>query len=142
MEFLRHLTEEQRDRLLALAEHASASAGTVIIEEDHPAPGVVLVLEGTIGIEKSHLGARVPVDELSAGEMVGEMSYLLGGPATASVVAQDDVRLAILHADVLDRLVATDPAFASNLFRSWAEVLAARLDRRTGDVVGMHWSWG
>jgi CRP-like cAMP-binding protein len=142
MESLRHLTEEQRDRLMSLAENVSATAGTVIIEEGRAAPGVVLVMEGTIGIEKDHLGGRVPVDELSAGEMVGEMSYLLGAGATASVVAQDDVRLAVLHVDVLDQLVATDPAFASNLFRSWAEVLATRLDRRTSDVVGMHWSWG
>lgn len=35
----------------------------------------------------------------------------------------------------------SNPSLAADLLRSWAEVLAARLDRRTDDVVGMHWSW-
>jgi len=142
MEGLRHLTDDQRGQLLQLADTVSVPAGTVIIEEDRPAPGIVLVLEGTVAIEKNHLGSRVPVDELPAGELVGEISYLLEAGATASVVAQDDVRLAVIPTASLDRLVESDPVFARNLFRSWAEVLARRLVRRTGDVVGMHWSWG
>jgi CRP-like cAMP-binding protein len=139
---LRHLSDDQRARLLAAAETVSAPPGTLVITEGEPTPGVVLVLDGTVSIEKDYLGARVPLDELGAGELLGEVSYLLGTAATATVVAQDGVRLAIVSRDVVDQLVAEDPVLAANLFRSWAEVLAARLDRRTGDMVGMHWSWG
>ncbi len=142
MDALGHLTSAQRDRLMALSDEVMASSGTVVIEEGTPTPGVVIVLDGTVRIEKDYLGARVPLDELEAGELLGEISYLLNSPATASVVAEGDVRLAVLRRELLDDLVRTDSALASNLFRSWAEVLATRLDRRTGDVVGMHWSWG
>jgi CRP-like cAMP-binding protein len=142
MQALGRLTDAQRDRLLELAEYVTAEAGSVIIEEDQRPAGIVLLLEGTVRIEKNHLGGRIPVDELSAGELLGEISYLLDSGATVSVVADDDVRLALISREVLDGLLDADPAFAGNLFRSWAEVLARRLDRRTGDVVGTYWTWG
>ena len=142
MDPLGHLTDVQRDRLMELTEEVTAPAESVILEEGAAAEGVVLILEGTARIEKSYLGARIPVDEIDAGELVGEISYLLGSAATATVVAQSDVRFAVIPKPALDRLLHTDTALAAALFRSWAEVLAHRLNRRTGDAVGMHWSWG
>jgi CRP-like cAMP-binding protein len=142
MHALDRLTDEQRERLLALAQHAEVPAGTDIIREGRATPGLVLLTDGTVRIEKDHLGGRVPVDQLAAGELLGEVSYLLDSAATASVVAEDHVRIAVIPRTELDRLLDSDPMLASAVFRSWAEVLAARLDRRTGDVVGTFWSWG
>jgi CRP/FNR family transcriptional regulator, cyclic AMP receptor protein len=142
MDPLRHLSDGQRRRLLELAEEVLAPAESVIIGEGAPAHGVILILEGTMRIEKNYLGARIPVDEIAAGELVGEVSYLLGSDATATVVADSDVRFAIIAKPALDQLLHADASLAAALFRSWAELLAGRLDRRTGDVVGMHWSWG
>jgi thioredoxin reductase (NADPH) len=142
MQGLHRLTDEQRDRLFELAEHVSVEADSLIIEEGRPAPGLVLVLKGTVRIEKNHLGGRIPLDELPTGELLGEVSYLLGSVATASAVAENTVQLAIIPIDKLEQLVRSDPVLAANLFRSWAELLAKRLDRRTGDAVSMHWSWG
>jgi CRP/FNR family transcriptional regulator, cyclic AMP receptor protein len=142
MDSLRHLSDGQRRQLLELTEEVSAPAGSVILMEGARGEGVILILEGTVRIEKNYLGARVPVDEIDAGELVGEMSYLLASDATATVVAQSDVRFAVIPKPALDGLLHTDASLAAALFRSWAELLAHRLDRRTGDVVGMHWSWG
>jgi extracellular factor (EF) 3-hydroxypalmitic acid methyl ester biosynthesis protein len=139
---LHHLSDAQRSRLLELTQEVVVPAGSVILEEGAPAADVVLILEGTVRIEKNYLGARIPVDEIDAGQLVGEMSYLLGTNATATVVAQGDVRFAVIPKAALDGLLHTDASLAAALFRSWAEILAHRLNRRTGDVVGMHWSWG
>lgn len=137
-----YLTDEQRNRLLAQANRSSAPAGTVIIREGTPSPGVIIVLDGTVGLEKDHLGGRIPLNELQAGEVLGEVSYLLNGSATATVVAHTPVQMAVLPKERLDELVQADRDLAANLFRSWARVLADRLDRRTGDAVGVYWSWG
>jgi CRP-like cAMP-binding protein len=142
MDPFRHLNDAERGRLLELAEERTFPSGSLLIEEGAPAGGVFLILEGRVRIEKAHLGARVPVDELDAGELVGEVSYLLDSSATATVVADGDVRVAAIAKPALDRLVATDAPLAAKVFRSWAGLLAARLDRRTGDVVGVYWSWG
>lgn len=92
----RHLSEAQRTHLLDAAQIVTPAPETLIVEEGQPAHDVVLVLEGTVRIEKDYLGARVPIDELGAGEILGKVSYLLGTGATATVEAMDDVRLAII----------------------------------------------
>lgn len=142
MEGLHRLDDDQRGRLLAVAKERTVAPGTVIIEEGERTPGVVLVLSGTVGIEKDHLGGRVPLDDLAAVQLVGEISFLLDSVATATVVARDEVRISVIDHVALSRLTDEDPVLASALFRSLAESLARRLDRRTGDVATMHWSWG
>jgi CRP-like cAMP-binding protein len=142
MEGLHRLDDEQRGRLLALAEERTVEPGTLIIEEGQRTPGIVLVLSGTVGIEKDHLGGRVPLDDLTGTQLVGEISFLLDSPATAHVIARDEVRISVIDHASLNRLTGEDPALASALFRSFAESLARRLDRRTGDVATLHWSWG
>jgi CRP-like cAMP-binding protein len=142
MEGLHLLDDEQRARLLAIADERTVAPGTLIIEEGQRPPGVVLVLSGTVGIEKDHLGGRVPLDDLPAVQLVGEISFLLDSPATANVIARDEVRIAVMDHASLSRLVGEDLALASALFRSLAESLARRLDRRTGDVATLPWGWG
>jgi CRP-like cAMP-binding protein len=64
----------------------------------------------------------------NAGEVVGEMAYLLDGRRTADVfAASEDVRLLAFSDGTLDRLVEADPAVAARLFRNLARIVSRRV---------------
>ena len=73
---------------------------------------------------------------LRTGEIVGEMSFLLGTPASANVVAEDDrcsaIRLPKAH---LTRLFADRPDIASTFYC----FLATRAAERGGAAVAPPW---
>jgi CRP-like cAMP-binding protein len=111
--------------LLDLAEnarHRDVAAGEVVLVDGEPVHALFVLLEGSLRIEK----AGVLVAHVSEpGVSVGEMSLLLGVPATADVVAAEPTRLAVID-DAAARLESD-----AQLPLALARLLAARLQVMT-----------
>lgn len=113
------------DELLAIAQalpQRTVDAGDVVLAEGTPAPVLYVLLDGALRVEKG--GAAITTIS-DAGACVGEMSLLLGVPATADVVAVEPSVLAVMD-DAPERLAA-DPVLAVAL----ARLLASRLQAMT-----------
>ena len=74
--------------------------------------------------------------------MLGEMSFVAGEPASATVVADEPTDADVIPASDLDALLQEDLIFASNFYRSLARTLAVRLRRSTDARVGFDYSFG
>lgn len=111
-----------------------AEAGTVLFEEGDPGDGVSTVVEGSVEILK---GNRV-LGTLGPGATLGEVSLFVDGSRrTATARAATRVRLVTWRAENVAGRLARHERLATAIVADLAHVLAARLDRRTQDVVAL-----
>ncbi len=71
---------------------------------------------------------------LGPGEIVGEISFIEGTAATASVFAVENSLLLVLSRGKLADHCAAEPAFAARLYRSFARLASRRLRERVGSL--------
>jgi CRP/FNR family cyclic AMP-dependent transcriptional regulator len=117
--------------LLALVTDAPRrryDAGDVVLRDGQNVDALLVLLEGTLRIDKAGTTVAAVTER---GACVGEMSLLLGVPATADVVATAPTTVAVLEgaAALLDR----DPALALAL----ARLLAGRVQVMTSYLVDL-----
>jgi CRP/FNR family cyclic AMP-dependent transcriptional regulator len=98
------------------------AAGEIVIAEGDAGGTLFILLDGALRVEKN--GAAIALIA-GPGACVGEMSLLLGVPATADVVAADASTVAVL--DDAARVLAEHPDLALSL----AQLLAARVQHMT-----------
>jgi CRP/FNR family cyclic AMP-dependent transcriptional regulator len=106
----------------------TVAAGGRVLAEGAVTDELFVLLDGRLQIEKDGV-AVATVSE--PGICVGEVSVLLGIPATADVVATEPSTVVVI--DDATRLVAEQPAVALEL----ARMLAARLQRMTTYLVDL-----
>lgn len=109
-------------------------AGTALFEDGDPGDGVSVVVEGSVEILK---GGRV-LGTLGPGATLGEVSlFVEGAVRTATARAATRVRLVTWRAENVAGRLARHERLATAIVADLAPVLAARLDRRTQDVVAL-----
>ena len=117
------------EELLSLAQgmpRRTVEPGEALLVDGEPASSLYVLLEGALRIEKS----GVLIDTVTEpGACVGEMSLLLGIPATASVVANE--RSVVAAIDSAPAMLDAD----SGLSVSLARLLATRLHTMTTYLV-------
>jgi CRP-like cAMP-binding protein len=106
------------------------SKGDVIISEGHAHEEMYIIRSGRFRVYKTINGERVELATLKAKEFVGEISVLLGAPASASVAAIEDAEVEALTQAELAKLVQSRPETGMKMIRA----LAARL-RRANELI-------
>jgi extracellular factor (EF) 3-hydroxypalmitic acid methyl ester biosynthesis protein len=117
--------------LLERAEQARFSRDDVILVEGSQGVGICLIRKGYVRVERAHQGHGVAIARRGPGEVVGELSYLQRSGTTASVVADDEVEVAIVGAEDIDALVAAAPGVAERFYQSLAVTVSERLSELT-----------
>jgi CRP-like cAMP-binding protein len=106
----------------------SFKAGSVVIREGDESSDLYFVKEGTLKIvRKAKNGADVTVSTVGAGEMVGEMGFLLHKVRTASVLASTDCILINIQKEKLEAVIANQPKW----FKVLLETVTTRLEDTT-----------
>ena len=111
------LPRELLDPLLARGEERSYADGELLMRLGEPADALFLVLEGTVRVERPGRFTR-----LGAGDLVGEIEVLAGGPRIANIHAEGPVRVLRVPRDALLVALEADSRAAMALI----EVLASR----------------
>lgn len=112
------LPPELLDPILALGHERSYGDGDVIMKKGEAGDELMLVLEGTVRVQKPGLDLRFGV-----GELVGEIEVLNpGGGRLADITAEGQVRCLAVSRESLLTALEADPRAAIALI----EVLAAR----------------
>lgn len=101
----------------------SISAGTVIIQQGVPVDSVFILIDGQLQV----YSGSVEIAKLSAGEIVGEISFVDSRPPSASVKAAIDSQVLAVSKAALHTKIQKDLGFASRFYLSLATFLADRL---------------
>lgn len=133
----RHLTDDDVGRLLELASARSYKPGEWILEKGATDRSIIIVTEGFVRVERSQEEAAISLARLGPGEVIGEMSFVESGGATAYVRAEQAVSVDVIAEEDMQTLLTSDPGFSARFYRSLALVLAARLREASERLAGL-----
>jgi len=129
--FLDGVPDEARARLAAIARPMRYAEGAMLFRRGDPGEGMVLVTDGVVRLSLvSAAGKELTLGLIGAGEPVGEIALVDGGPRSADASALTPVAALMLRHTEADTIIAAHPAMARALLRT----LAARLRRTTDQV--------
>ncbi len=118
------LAPEQRQALARSFELRMVDARHVIIEQGQKGDGLYLLLQGQCTPVLRHPdGRQTAFSSLREGDVFGEISLLLGQPASATVRAETPCHLLRLGRDAFDQYLASQPRVRAALMRLGTERL-------------------
>ncbi|MDY0000978.1 MAG: cyclic nucleotide-binding domain-containing protein [Polyangia bacterium] len=115
------------EALLGGARLETATAGSVIIQDQGRTDRLFLVVEGVCRVSMESGGRALLLGRQGKGQWLGELSLLTGEPATSSVTAETDVRLFVWPHEEIQRLRQASPEVAGAVARELIEALTERV---------------
>jgi sulfate permease, SulP family len=116
------------DALAPYLLHHEATRGERLIEQGQPIPGLLIVTSGQVAAVLEHDdGSTTRLRVLRAGTIVGEIGFVLGVPATATIIAETDVAVDVLTSATLERMEHEAPQLSLALHRRLAQLASERL---------------
>jgi extracellular factor (EF) 3-hydroxypalmitic acid methyl ester biosynthesis protein len=125
--FLRFLEPAEEAAVLAASPVKSFAAGEVILDRDVSLRAIFVIDKGAVRVEQGTGKDLVTLAVLGPGQFFGEMSFVVGTPTSARVVANVPTELRLIDMATVDNLSDVDPTFAARLYRSIAAILVERL---------------
>ena len=114
-----------RGRVLKLARWQTREPGETLMQEGQAAPELVFIARGAASIESA--GSLVGV--CGPGDFLGEMSFLTGRPASATVRVTNEIRCCVFDPGVLKVMTAKNPGIRQALENSFNRNLVGKLER-------------
>jgi len=119
---------ELAESLVPFLDRFEVVVGDKLIEEGKPSDDIYFMEEGRAAVVIETDGEhQVRVATVGRGSIVGEMSFYLDKPRSASVVAETPVIAWRLSTQSLERLCAASPEAAVAFHRGMAGMIADRL---------------
>ncbi len=110
-----------------------------MLAEGAPTGSMFQIARGTCVITKQTADGPVVIRECNAGEIIGEISFIEGGHASASVIAKsDNVVVYIMTRDFVETALVNNPGLTGRFYKFVATILAERI--RTKKTVSFHTS--
>ncbi len=117
-------TEDEAARCLEKSTIIECQRGDRVLKKGGVARNLFVVLEGTLEVRDDDAVQAV----LSAGDVFGEMAFLLERPRTRDVyAATDGVRILSLSEANLRQMIKSDPAIAAHLLLNISKMLCLRI---------------
>jgi CRP-like cAMP-binding protein len=123
--FLGVLDDQDVDWMVRNGERKTVPAQGKIITEGQASNSVYFILSGEFSVTSARSGGEVA--RLTAGEILGEISFVDSRPPSATVVAVTDSVVGAVPVEALERKLEKDPRFASRFYKAIAVALADRL---------------
>ena len=122
------------DKAFADVEPCTFAPGDCLIQEGQVSDDLILLTSGVVkACWQGFQGNQAP--RLGPGSVLGDISYLLGGTARASVFALEPVEALRLSRSGLETVMERDPAQGQRLFKALAAINAQRLLTQTHQQV-------
>ncbi len=112
------------DSIHVICEFRDFTAGQTVVSVKDKNQDIMIVLEGRVRVE-SVQGELI--DELRAGAMIGEISFLDGHGRTANITSVGESKIAVIPAVRLKELMAKTPKLESTIYKNAALALCQRL---------------
>lgn len=135
LKVFRYLNDDEYLALLQTAARRTFKPGALLIRQGEEQTGLFILVNGNAKVVRDHDGFMVDISQHGPGEIFGDMSFLEGQPASASVEACDPEVLAIaISRDNINSFINKDPNFAGRFYQSLAAILSQRLRATTDSV--------
>jgi CRP-like cAMP-binding protein len=112
------------DSIHVICEFKEFAPGDSILSVNDRGTDIMIVIEGRARVETPQGDT---IDELRAGAMIGEISFIDGKPRTANVFAVGASKLCIIPAAKLKELMAKNSRLETIIYRNAAIALCQRL---------------
>jgi len=133
LRLLSELTNDDITWILEQGTEQQVITDTLIIHEGDDQTAIVIVLEGLVGVEIAAVSNQL-VAKLGPGELLGEISFIGGCPAAATIKAMENSLLLVLPRPILETKLTVDPAFAARFYRACAIIASRRLCERVAAI--------
>jgi CRP-like cAMP-binding protein len=117
------LDDAQIARLLVAGRFNDIAKGTTLAEENKPLETLFFICAGHVNVTIA--GRKVA--QLEKGNFVGEIAFLTEKPATATVVAEDNVRALVFERAELNQFFRTEAEVAGLIYQLLGRELAQKL---------------
>jgi PPM family protein phosphatase len=124
------LDERELMRVMQAADSKDYKAGEVIVQEAERGEELFVVLSGRVQVKR---GDQV-LTKLGPGEHFGEMALIRATPRSATVVAEVDSDLLVIHRNEFFHILRDDHQIGVKMLWEFLGVLAERLDRTSGEL--------
>lgn len=129
------LSEPELDELGARMRQKQFKRGDTVFRKDDPGTHLYVVLDGAVKIAlPGEFGQEALVAIARPGEYFGELALLDRSPRSASVVALEDTRAALLAADDFIAFLESHPAAVRSVLEALARTVR-RLSDRVEDLI-------
>jgi thioredoxin reductase (NADPH) len=129
------LTDAQLDRATAGIPARTCDAGEVLVEFGQVAPGIFVILEGQIAINRMLDRKPTLLRVLEAGQFTGEVGTLSGRPLLIRLAVMTPARVVMIPRERLMSLVQTDSDLSDVFMRAFVLRRAELVRGGFGDVV-------
>jgi len=142
-----HFTEEEKElhdtlfkhfapfefmKLMRIGKWSEAKPGQVLAVEQQPIDSVMLIYNGRVSVESK--GKEVA--QLKDGNFIGEVSFIAGGAATATVRALEPTRYLSWPKAEIEKLLKRNPSMRSPMQGMLSTDLSKKLSRRAPTFQG------
>jgi NTE family protein len=121
------LDEALRARLTSAMQCRDVASGQAVLRQGEVGDALFVIANGRFEVRQRHAdGTEDVIDTIGRGDIFGEMQLVLGGVASASVVAAEQALVYRLQRQAFDEISASAPELLDTL----ARVVGRRLQRR------------
>ncbi|MGE3333543.1 MAG: Crp/Fnr family transcriptional regulator [Rhodospirillaceae bacterium] len=132
--FVDHLSTEAFTWLSDSAARRTVPAGGVLVTQGTKMTDLFLISAGLFEVTiATASGGQQRISQLWPGAIIGEMSWLDGGPTSATIEALEPSEILTISGASLDAKIAADPVFGSSFYRALAREAFVRL--RAGNAL-------
>lgn len=117
------LDDGQIVRLLSAGDFCEIAQGTKLAEEDKPLEKLFFLCEGRANVT---IGGR-KISQLEKGNLIGEVAFLTGRPATATVVADLPLRALVFEKTTLSKFFSNEAQVAGLIYQLLGRELAHKI---------------
>ena len=128
------LTESDWESLQEKGELTDFKKDEIILEEGGRQQVLFVLMQGSARVEQTHFGSGIVIASLGKGDVFGEMSFLEGVPASASVIAEEVSQALAIKGTKLQALLQSEPGLAIRFYQSLTVTLSRRL-RETSSML-------
>lgn len=123
------LTDTEIETIMERAQTVEFPAGTVIMREGQKHSRIYVILDGEMQVVRhSRKGEEKEIAEPQGpGDTVGEMSFIDGMGASATLIALSDVVLKAIDPDMIADMMGADETFAGRFYHSLLYTMIRRL---------------
>jgi NTE family protein len=121
------LDSDQRVKIFEAMVRQDLVRGEMLVAQGDPSDSLYIVLHGALAVRRS--GDSLPIAELRAGELIGEIGFFANLPRTANVIAIRDTSVLVLTREAYQTLAAAAPAVTGALLGALALRFAERTER-------------
>lgn len=124
-----NLSDDEREALKQVAVTHSYGSGDVVFNQGDKVENLLVVVRGMLRVTHVFEGGKLSefVGPLGPGDVVGEMSFVDGKGASATLIADGDTEVMTIPRSAIDALMDEDPSFSGRFYKDLLLHLSRRL---------------